>query len=200
MGVTGLATYYSGSMNYLMGNNAKKGNKITQEFSFGSSQGISSVGEYGELKPYTRCITANVRTKEKLSQLPADRDNIPDTVISSSTEYTDPGTGKAVPVSVKYTTSYSDEGISCRKEIRDGDKKSAQELWKLKYNNPDDHSKVRELLNGFGDDDRLTFASQKVFWEDLLSGEMDVAAFKDYYSETKNGVIDLEGRIAGENI
>ena len=130
MGVAGLEAYHSKSTYYSMGNNAKKISELNPEFRFESSQGVSPVGENGELKPYTRCITANVKTKEKLSQLPADRDNIPDTVISSSTEYTDPGTGKEVPVSVKYKTSYSDEGISCRKEIRDGDRRSARELWK----------------------------------------------------------------------
>ena len=197
MGVAGLAAYHSKSTYYSVGNNSKKGYKINSELRFGAVQMNYPADKNGELKPYTRCITANVKAKEKLSQFPADRDNIPDTVILNSTKHTDSETGKSVPVSVKYTTSYSDEGISCRKEIRDGDKKSERELWNLKYNNQDDYSKVRELLNGFGDDDRLTFASQKVFWEDYLGGKMDVDAFKDHYSGTKNGVIDFEGRMAG---
>lgn len=178
----------------------KESHETNSEFRFGSSQGISSVEEYGDPKPYTRCITANIWSssigEDGLSLLSAGKDRISDTVVTNKSEYTDPTSGQKVPVSIAYITSYSDDGISCRKEIRDGDEESGRELWTLQYNSPDDHSKVRELLNGFADDDRLTFATQKVFWEDYLGGEMDVEAFKDYYSETKNGIIDFEGRLA----
>lgn len=178
----------------------KEGNEINSEFGFGSSQGISSVEEYGDSKPYTRCITANMWSggigENRLSLLSAGKDRISDTVVTNKSEYTDPTSGQKVPVSIAYITSYSDDGISCRKEIRDGDEESGRDLWTLPYNSPDDHSKVRELLNGFADDDRLTFATQKVFWEDYLGGEMDVEAFKDYYRGTKNGTIDFEGRMA----
>lgn len=100
-----------------------------------------------------------------------------------------------------YTTSYSEEGISCRKEFKNGDYESSKDVWTLMYRNPSDYTKVQKLLNGFGNDDRLTFASQKVFWEDYLGGEMDVDEFKDYYSETQNGIIDFEGKMAkGEKL
>lgn len=73
-----------------------------------------------------------------------------------------------------YTTSYSEEGISCRKEFKNGDYESSKDVWTLMYSNPSDYTKVQKLLNGFGNDDRLTFASQKVFWEDYLGGEMEM--------------------------
>lgn len=138
---------------------------------------------------------------ENLSLLFEDRSRIPDTVVTSNTEYTDPETGKKVPVHVRYTTSYTEEGISCRKYIKDGDKESSRELWSLDFKDEADLSKVRELLSGFDDEDRLTFAAQKKFWEDYLSGNMDVEGFKEYYKSTNNGVIDFEGRMAdGEKL
>ncbi len=133
---------------------------------------------------------------ENVSLLFADRESIPDTVLSGKSEYTDPLSGQKVPVSVEYRISYSEDGISCRKDIKDGGRESGRELWSLQFENPEDYSKVREFLNGFGAEDRLTFASQKSFWEDFIGGEINVDGFRDYYDKTENGVIDFEGRMA----
>ncbi len=49
------------------GNNTSIDSDISSELRFGSIQGISPVGAYGESKPYTRCITASIKTKEMLA-------------------------------------------------------------------------------------------------------------------------------------
>lgn len=41
--------------------------EAASELRFGGIQGMSPVGKYGELKPYTRCITANIKTKEMIA-------------------------------------------------------------------------------------------------------------------------------------
>lgn len=49
------------------GNNTSIDSDISSELRFGSIQGISPVGAYGESKLYTRCITASIKTKEMLA-------------------------------------------------------------------------------------------------------------------------------------
>ncbi len=46
------------------GNAVNAGREIDTELRFGSVQGYSPVGQYGETKPYTRCITASIKTRE----------------------------------------------------------------------------------------------------------------------------------------
>ena len=46
------------------GNGVDAGREIDSELRFGSIQGYSPVGKYGETKPYTRCITASIKTRE----------------------------------------------------------------------------------------------------------------------------------------
>ena len=146
---------------------------------------------------FEKTVWSNGIDDEKLPLLFPDRDSIPDTVVSNETQYTNPDTGEAVPVSVRYTTSYSDNGISCRKDIKDGGTERSRELWSLDFKSKEDIFKVRELLSGFDEEDRLTFATQKKFWEDYLGGDLDVEGFKEYYNSTNNGRIDFEGRMSG---
>lgn len=136
-----------------------------------------------------------------LSLLLGDRDEVQDTVLSHDSEYTNPESGEKVPVSVKYTTSYSEDGISCRRDVMDGDKKRSEEYWSIRFDDKDDYSRVKGLLSSFDEDERLTFASQKTFWEDYLSGNLNVDEFKDYFRTSNNGFIDFEGRVAaGEKL
>ena len=46
------------------GNAVNAGREIDSGLRFGSVQGYSPVGQYGEAKPYTRCITASIKTRE----------------------------------------------------------------------------------------------------------------------------------------
>ena len=49
------------------GNRTSVDSDISSELQFGSIQGVSPIGAYGESKAYTRCITANIKTKEMLA-------------------------------------------------------------------------------------------------------------------------------------
>ena len=121
--------------------------------------------------------------------------DIPDTIISNHSEYTDPETGEKVPVDITHTTSYSKDGIVCRKQIKDGDSITERELWKIDVAGEDDLAKIKDLLKSFGEGDRLTFASNEAFWRDYLDGSISADEFRDYYDSTNNGVIDFENRM-----
>lgn len=118
--------------------------------------------------------------------------HVPDTVVSRHTVYTDPDTKEKVPVAIKYVTSYSKDGISCREEQKVGDKEQSRELWAIHFENEADLDKVKNFLQGFDEEQRLTFASQRTFWKDFLDGSIDLADFKEYFASTNNGIIDYE--------
>ena len=120
---------------------------------------------------------------------------IPDTVVSRYTGYTDPDTNEKVPVAVKYVTSYSKDGISCREEKKVGDKEQSRKLWTIHFENEENLGKVKNFLEDFEEEQRLTFASQRTFWKDFLDGSIDLADFKEYFVSTNNGIIDYEKEI-----
>ena len=124
---------------------------------------------------------------------------IPDTIVTRYTEYTDSDTGEKVSVAVKYVTSYSKDGISCREEKRTGDKEESRRLWTIVFENKEDLGKVKNFLEGFEDGQRLTFASQRDFWKDFLDGSINLTDFKAYYASTNNGIIDYEKEIREGN-
>ncbi len=143
---------------------------------------------------------ASMPDQDSIDKLLTDRyekddQDIPDSVVSNHTEYTDPKTGQTVPVDVRYVTAYSEKGISCKEILKDGDKKRSRDLWNIDFKDEDDLSKVREFLKSFSDDQNLTFASNEGFWRDYLDGKVDVEGFKEYYASTNNGVIDFEGEM-----
>lgn len=123
--------------------------------------------------------------------------HVPDTVVSRHTEYTNPDTNEKVPVDIKYITSYSKEGISCREEQKVGDKEQSRELWRISFENEDNLEKVKNFLEGFDEEQHLTFASQMDFWKDFLDGSIDIADFKEYFASTNNGIIDYEKEMQG---
>lgn len=126
---------------------------------------------------------------------------IPDTVVSRYTGYTDPDTNEKVPVAVKYVTTYSKDGISCREEQKVGDKEQSRKLWTIHFKNEEDLGKVKNFLEDFEEEQRLTFASQRTFWKDFLDGSIDLADFKEYFTSTNNGIIDYEKEIReGKNL
>ena len=134
---------------------------------------------------------------ENIDALFTDRDSensssIKESVITRHTEFTDPDTRASVPVDIRYTTSYSENGISCKEVTDVGGKSSERELWTVEYGNPADETKVRKFLEGFSKDDRLTFATQERFWRDFLEDDFDIEGFRAFYASTDNGRIDIE--------
>ena len=63
-------------------------------------------------------------------------------------------------------TAFTEDGIisrTCKNgKVIDG--------WELKYQNPGDYEKVKQLLSAFQDDENLVFAGDKTFWEEFLAG------------------------------
>ena len=121
---------------------------------------------------------------------------IRESVITRHTEYKDPETDKKVPVDIRYTTSYSDSGISCTERSDVGWKVSERSLWTLEYDNPESYSKVQDFLKSFSEDQKLTFATQEKFWKDFMQEDFDIQGFRAFYETTDNGRIDVEKALA----
>ena len=121
---------------------------------------------------------------------------IRESVITRHTEYKDPETDKKVPVDIRYTTSYSDSGISCTERSDVGGKVSERSLWTLEYDNPESYSKVQDFLKSFSEDQKLTFATQEKFWNDFMQEDFDIQGFRAFYETTDNGRIDVEKALA----
>lgn len=120
------------------------------------------------------------------------RESVRESVVTRHTEYTDPETNEKVPVDIRYTTSYSKDGIVCGKRSDVGGKLSARELWSLSFESPGDYKKVQDFLKSFSNDERLTFATQESFWKDFLQDDFDIDGFREFYDSTDNGRIDIE--------
>lgn len=135
---------------------------------------------------------SNAMTTATKREIAYRREPVYDSVIIRHTEYTDPETNQKVPVDIRYTTSYSENGIVCRERSDVGGKSSERELWSLSYGSQDDYEKIQGFLRSFSNDERLTFATQESFWQDFLQDDFDVEGFRSFYDSTDNGRIDIE--------
>ena len=120
------------------------------------------------------------------------RESVHESVVTRHTEYTNPETNEKVPVDIRYTTSYSKDGIACGERSDVGGKISTRELWSLSFESPGDYKKVQDFLKSFSNDERLTFATQESFWNDFLQDDFDIEGFRAFYDSTDNGRIDIE--------
>lgn len=118
--------------------------------------------------------------------------DISNTIVSRHNEYTDPDTGKKVPVDVQYITLYTDEGISCKKISNVNGETKERDLWEMSYDSPESREKIRKFLNSFDKDEKLTFASQENFWKDFMKEDFDIEGFRQYYDTLVDGHIDIE--------
>ena len=74
-------------------------------------------------------------------------------------------------------TAFTEQGIICSESV-DG---VTKELWRIDYQNPDDHKRVWDFLGRFDQDADLKFSKEKSFWEDFLKDRIDVEEiFKEY--------------------
>lgn len=101
---------------------------------------------------------------ESEESINGEEENVMDSLVSESTTCTYP----ADP-SKWYITCYTKDGISCKGP--DG------YYWSISFENEGDYNKVMAFLDRFAHDANLTFASQKSFWQDFLSGKIDEDAF-----------------------
>lgn len=73
-----------------------------------------------------------------------------------------------------YFTFYEKDRIYC---IREG---CYSYEWELPLEDETQYDKVMSFLNGLKDKENLRFASHKNFWQDYLSGELDMEGFLDF--------------------
>ena len=176
---------------------------MTDELRKGELMTIGGLGTYGSLydvrvnqstKVKNTASSDFSKTMETASEISSvhSRESVRESVVTRHTEYTDPETNEKVPVDIRYTTSYSKDGIVCGKRSDVGGKLSARELWSLSFESPGDYKKVQDFLKSFSNDERLTFATQESFWKDFLQDDFDIEGFREFYDSTDNGRIDIE--------
>lgn len=176
---------------------------MTDELRKGELMTIGGLGTYGSLydvrvnqstKVKNTASSDFSKTMETASEISSvhSRESVRELVVTRHTEYMDPETNEKVPVDIRYTTSYSKDGIVCGKRSDVGGKLSARELWSLSFESPGDYKKVQDFLKSFSNDERLTFATQESFWKDFLQDDFDIEGFREFYDSTDNGRIDIE--------
>ena len=176
---------------------------MTDELRKGELMTIGGLGTYGSLydvrvnqstKVKNTASSDFSKTMETASEISSvhSRESVRESVVTRHTEYMDPETNEKVPVDIRYTTSYSKDGIVCGKRSDVGGKLSARELWSLSFESPGDYKKVQDFLKSFSNDERLTFATQESFWQDFLQDDFDIEGFRAFYDSTDNGRIDIE--------
>lgn len=176
---------------------------MTDELRKGELMTIGGLGTYGSLydvrinqstKVKNTASSDFSKTMETASEISSvhSRESVRESVVTRHTEYMDPETNEKVPVDIRYTTSYSKDGIVCGKRSDVGGKLSARELWSLSFESPGDYKKVQDFLKSFLNDESLTFATQESFWKDFLQDDFDIEGFREFYDSTDNGRIDIE--------
>lgn len=76
-----------------------------------------------------------------------------------------------------YDTYYTQDGIYCRKRGQD------EFQWQILFEDSSQYEKVMSYLQGLDLQNNLRFACHENFWQDFLSGQMDVNKFKDFWEE-----------------
>ncbi len=83
---------------------------------------------------------------------------------------------------VWYVVWYTSEGIRCKKCGEDG------VLWQIPFADETQYQKVMDFLAGLNPGGNHRFTAHRNFWEDFLSGELNVEEFQDFYGDSVNGV------------
>lgn len=81
-----------------------------------------------------------------------------------------------------YVVCYTSEGISCKKCGEDG------VLWQIPFTDETQYQKVMDFIHGLDPAGNYRFTAHKNFWEDFLSGKLNVEEFLDFYGNSVNGV------------
>lgn len=78
-------------------------------------------------------------------------------------------------------TAFSQDGIICKRGKLG---EELEELWSVKYENPDDYKKVWDFLDRFEKDADLKFAGDKDFWVDFLAGRISDSELNELVERT----------------
>ncbi len=90
------------------------------------------------------------------------------------TEYPPEKPGEKGRCTITFITS---TGIYCKKEG------SEEFRWKIEFEDISQYDQVMSVLNRFDTEDNLRFADSRYFWEDVLSGSLDVEDFVDFWNQ-----------------
>lgn len=105
----------------------------------------------------------NNETKEKNVEM----------LLAEFTTATYPSGDKDIPDDVYYTF-YTSDGIYCRKQ-------GQSELeWQIQYEDKSEHEKVMSYLRSLDSQNNLRFACHENFWQDFLSGQVDMNKFNEF--------------------
>lgn len=86
-----------------------------------------------------------------------------------------------------YITVYTKDAIYCR---RAGE---SEPIWEIPLEEGQ-YEKIMEFLHSdkFAENENFTFAASQSFWEDFLSGKLDIDAFMDFWNyRVENGIADF---------
>ena len=89
-----------------------------------------------------------------------------------------------------YITWYTQDGIFCRKA---GQTQGYE--WMIIFEDSTQYDNVMNFLEQFPKEANLRFAAHENFWQDFLSGELDIEGFMNFYATTNNGVPDYAVRV-----
>lgn len=92
---------------------------------------------------------------------------------------------------LSYLTFYEKDRIYCKKEG------NVNYEWEIQLNDETQYDKIMSFLNGLEDKINLSFTIHNTFWQDFLSGKVDVDAFQEFLStseqdEISNGLKIME--------
>ncbi len=109
---------------------------------------------------------------------------------SYSVEHRETVGDKEVPTYLVGNTYYSEKGIVFEgiHKDKDGEVVSQKVQWTVRFDREETYEKAMDFLDGFDENDKMKFAGNKQFWQDFVSGKLDIKEFKKFYdSSTENG-------------
>ncbi len=105
------------------------------------------------------------------------REEIAAEILTAEKIETEHPTGNPKEESTFYVTFITSTGIYCKKEGSEGYK------WKIEFDDISQYDQAISVLNRFDSGDNLRFVDNKYFWQDVLSGDLDVDDFEKFWNE-----------------
>lgn len=80
---------------------------------------------------------------------------------------------------LSYLTFYEKDRIYCKKEGKEDYE------WEIPLEDETQYDKIMSFLNGLEDKEDLSFTIHNTFWQDFLSGKLDVDAFQEFINTSE---------------
>lgn len=85
----------------------------------------------------------------------------------------------------RFITWYTKEGICCREEGQ-----TEGYYYKINFDKPEQYQEVMDFLGKLSKDADLSFAANKHFWQDFISGTLDKEEFLTYINNNPNVIME----------